>query len=161
MFALRPLTVYARVYGDRLRVRIVETGGDYEDVALLAVHRESLRVVAVGEEAGDYEEGGGFEVVRPFGHPRVAIDDPHIAGKLLLNFRLRAQGGRGMLRRPRYVLHLPGDLAGGLTALEKRGFLEMARFAGALSVALWDWPEELEDARIVALSRAAGRELSA
>jgi len=39
-FALRPLTIYVRVRPDWLSVRIVETGGSYEDVPQMAVHRE-------------------------------------------------------------------------------------------------------------------------
>ncbi len=40
-FALRPLTVYVRVQPDWLSVRIIETGGSYEDVPQVAFREQS------------------------------------------------------------------------------------------------------------------------
>jgi len=137
-----PLIVaYARIAPDRLIVRNVVTGRQYEDTPLAALDG-SGRIAAIGRAAALAVEDapGSLVLRRPFDRPAIE-DDIDLAARVLRAFVGRTRrlawwpvliGGM--------VVH-PDDTDGtGLTDRERGHLVAVARRAGAFPVWVWEGP---------------------
>jgi rod shape-determining protein MreB len=121
--------------------------GEYDDVTQLAVDSER-RVVAVGKSAAEEAQMPGAELVRLFHHPRVAIHDVEITGKLLQWFVRKATDNRVLHRPDAVIWHTLDVWEGGLSDVEMRGFIDAARLSGFSNAAVCCYPEVLTDSQI-------------
>lgn len=129
--------LYVRIASDRLTVRDVSSGRVFDDEPVLAVKREAPhRIEAVGGRQSRRAVGSqpGLELVNPFDHPRSLLDD-FVPAERLLQYAFRDVLGKGMMQpAPLVVMHPLEKLDGGLTAVERRAFQELALGAGARKV---------------------------
>lgn len=154
LFSGGPL--YVRLRRDRLSVRDVSSGREFEDEPLLAIGREAPRQIhAVGGRDARLAIGTqpGLELVNGFDHPRLLIADFSCAERVL-QYAFAHVLGRGLFQpAPLVVMHPLEKLEGGLTPVEKRAFRELALGAGARKAAIITGPElDDEGVRAVFLS---------
>jgi rod shape-determining protein MreB len=103
--------------------------------SVVALERDSRRVVAVGQEAKEFlgRTPQRIEAVRPMKDGVIA--DFTVTQEMIRYFLLKVQGGPRLIR-PRIVIGVPT----GITQVEKRAVIEAAHLARAREVHLIDEP---------------------
>lgn len=138
-------TYYIRVDADRLRIDALGQRPGFDDAASLAHEiRGPQRIVAVGRAAEALSDTPGIVVVRPFAHPRVAVDRYRAAERLMqYGMRSLQKSGGWRLLRPiaQAILHPLRPFPGGLSDVERRALIELAENAGARRVAIHEGRE--------------------
>ena len=132
--------LYIRIWRDRVCVRNVKNGHEFDDEAVLAISNDSIvrgkkrRVVeAVGAEARTTP----YDLVYPFQHPRVVLSEI-AAGEKLLMYAYRQVHGRWFeFAAPIAIVHCLIDIDGGISPIEERALSWLAEAAGARKVHYW------------------------
>ena len=103
--------------------------------SVVALHADTRKVLAVGQEAKDYlgRTPGKIVVIRPMKDGVIA--DFKVTQEMIKSFLLKVQQGRRLFK-PRIVIGVPT----GITQVEKRAVIEAAELAGAREVHLVDEP---------------------
>lgn len=131
--------MYVRIWKNRISVRDVRTGEQFNDEPLIAFENgPRKKVVAVGREArreatsrADLNIGNGFD------HPRSILGDFVLAEKALRHAFGQLYKERYFQPSPVVVMHPIEKLDGGLTDIERRALLELAEGAGARKAYVW------------------------
>jgi rod shape-determining protein MreB and related proteins len=161
---MKPLIVYIRIRRKEISLRPIlhnQESETFGDSPQFAIHKDSGRVVAVGEAALMYDGRADFEVVQAFQHPRVCIHNMEATIKLMRLLLDRAVPRRqryalGMLRRQvHFVYHLLQPWEGGITDIERRAFYDLTRAVGGTNYFLWDSPAELTDSQVMEIAERA------
>ena len=107
-----------------------------QEPSVVAIEKESGRVIAVGEEARRMlgRTPGNIVAVRPLRDGVIA--DYEVTEKMLRYFIARADGGRKLLFRPRLMVCIPS----GVTGVEERAVRQAALQAGAREAHLIEEP---------------------
>ena len=131
---------YVRIRRNRLWVRDVATGQQFDDEPVVAVSRdEPRRVLAIGKSARVKASQGdqAFDLINGFDHPRTVIADFTLAGKALQHAFAGMVSGALLRPAPIVVLHVLEPLEGVLTEVELRALQELASGAGAREAHVW------------------------
>ena len=161
---MKPLIVYIRIRRKEISLRPILPNQESEtfgDSPQFAIHKESGRVVAVGEAALMYDGRADFEVMQAFQHPRVCIHNMDTTIKLLKILLERAVPRRhrysmGIIRRHVHlVYHLMQPWEGGITDIERRAFYDLTRALGGNNYFLWDSPADLTDNQVMEMAERA------
>lgn len=119
-----------------LSVQSFSGGGSFECEPVMALETsdEGLTIVAIGQEAHQYQ-GPQYRKVNPFSHPRSFVGDVRLAEKVLQHAvsKLHSKGFRAA---PRVVVHQLMKTEDGLTDIEVRVLRELALGAGAREVVI-------------------------
>ncbi len=121
---------YVQVSAEQLVFKNVQTGQIITDVPLVAFDiANPNKVIAIGENAKQYQNHPNYKVIEPFSHPRLLLAD-FMAGEKLLQYIFSTQLPRLSLA-PKVILHPMEKLEGGLTEVEERALKELCHGAGA------------------------------
>ncbi len=125
---------YLRIDAERVWLRDPSTGRELTEAAAVAVAPD-VSATRVGDAA--LGAPAGWQILRPFAHPRVAVDGFDAAQRLLDALLRRMRGHALLARKPVVVLHPLRGFDGGLADIERRALQELALAAGAGQVRLW------------------------
>jgi actin-like ATPase involved in cell morphogenesis len=129
---------------DQIVVRSLSTNTEVKDSPSIAVNKK-LQVIAIGSQAELLKEqspSGSLALIKPFAHPRVAVNDVELASQLLRRLIERFYGRTYLLPRLTMVIYPPAKLREDLTSLESFAFGEMGWKAGAREV--WTIPTDFK-----------------
>ncbi len=131
--------LYIRITRDRITAKDMKSGAEFSEEAVVAViHTATGRqMLAIGTDAPNVPTMEEKELVYPFRHPRVMVDDVECA-LLLMQFTLKSMAEKMTVFRPDVVLHWTDTAQGGITPIEARAFYEIAQAAGANKVYISD-----------------------
>ncbi len=126
-------SLYIQLWQERLKIVHVESRTVFDERPYIAIDKSEKKdgVVAVGNEAYGLLGSSRYEVLNPFSHPRLLVNDFNKAEKIL------QYGVREVCRAQRFrlspiaVIHPYERLEGGLSGMECRLFRELALGAGA------------------------------
>lgn len=133
--------LYIRISEGRIYAKNLDSGAVFDEPALLAVSESSGRrlIVAVGNTVQAAVAETGAVKIAPFDtHPRVLVDDFDSASAVF-KYAVKQVTGRSFIA-PTAVVHVTKNLAGGLSAIEKRALQELAQSAGLRGIKILDDP---------------------
>lgn len=133
--------IYIRISGERFYAKNLDSGAVFDEPALLAVSESNGRrlIVAVGNTVQSAVAETGAVKIAPFDtHPRVLVDDFDSASAVF-KYAVKQVTGRSFIA-PTAIVHVTKNLAGGLSALEKRALQELAQSAGLRGIKILDDP---------------------
>ncbi len=120
---------YVRINRERIAVRNVSNGDFFECRPLLGLDSSNI-VASIGLPVSP----DAVKRINPFDHPRVLVDDFHVAEKILAYAIRQASGMKYFRPSPVAVVHPDLDLEGGLAPIEARALRELTESAGARRV---------------------------
>jgi rod shape-determining protein MreB len=126
--------VYVQIWENRIKVTDIRTGEVYDEVPLLAIEENKKGqkiVVAVGNDVKALSSTSTTEIINPFSHPRGLLNDFLVAEKILQHVFHLLLGKKFISPSPMVVIHPMEKVEGGITAIERKAFTEMALGAGA------------------------------
>ncbi len=133
--------LYIRISEGRIYAKNLDSGAVFDEPALLAVSESGGRklIVAVGNNVSAAVAETGAVRIAPFDtHPRVLADDFDSASAIF-KYAMKQVAGRSFIA-PTAVVHVTKNLAGGLSAIEKRALQEVAQSAGLRGIKILDDP---------------------
>jgi rod shape-determining protein MreB len=139
---------YVRMRPQLLSVRDVSTKKAIEDVPLMAISKgRHQKVLAIGATAAAdaSTSGAEFNLINGFTHPRSIISDFTVAEKTLQHYFRLLSGNNILKPSPVVVMHPLEKTEGGLTQIEIRALLELARGAGAREAYIWTGRELMDN----------------
>jgi len=139
-------TVYIQIWENRIKVTDVPTREVYDEAPLVAIETNAKGqkiISAIGNEVKSIIPNNEIEIVNPFSHPRVLLDDFFVAEKLLQHTFHLLLGKKFISPAPLVVIQPMEKIEGGLTMIERKAFTELALGAGAREVALYQGSELL------------------
>jgi len=128
-------------------VRDSSTGKLWEDEPVATVETTESgkeQVTAIGVSSGLISG----ERINPFDHPRLIINDFHLAEKIIHHAIRSLFNSSGLSLSPIVVIHVVEDLEGGITPVECRALQEAVEGAGARRVYFWEG-RELTDSELI------------
>lgn len=105
-------------------------------MALKKDHKGRPVVEAIGNIVRSLREQPEYEVVNPFSHPRVLVNNFQKAEKILQHAFRYVHKSKFFAPSPRVVVQPMEKIEGGLTDVEERVFRELCLSAGAREVFL-------------------------
>ncbi len=139
--------IYVRFAPNRLTLRLVGKGVEIDEAPLLAIRQSGGgQLLAIGDEARQFEHQPDIRVINPFTHPRALLSDFTCAEALLKGQVKKLLAGTAWFRlQPVIVMHPSINPEGGFTQIEIRAMHELALGAGASKVTLCLLDAELSD----------------
>ena len=127
-------TVYIQLWEDRIKIAHVELQSVFEEQPYIAIDNKEKKkptVMAVGNAAYRLLGSSRYEVLNPFSHPRLLVNDFEEAERVLQYGIREVCKAKLFQSSPVVVIHPHEKLDGGLTDIECRVFRELALGAGA------------------------------
>ncbi|NDW16684.1 rod shape-determining protein MreB [Alteromonas genovensis] len=129
-------TLYVQIWEDRLKVIDSARNKSFDDSPIVVIQtQDSGRKVisSIGKSAAISLKPNEI-AVNPFSHPRALLSDFYVGEKLLQHAFKSISNAKFLRPRPKVIIHPMEKTEGGLTAIEKRAFTELALGAGAVAI---------------------------
>jgi rod shape-determining protein MreB len=136
-------TWYLKLTPELFSLLDVQSGMLLSEQPLLAYKTDKGRRIplAAGNAALGCAGQAGVTLANGFRHPRTLLADFSIAAATLKLLLQKCAKPFHLQLAPTLILHPQAMLEGGLTQIEIRGLVELARSAGARKIFLWTGPE--------------------
>jgi len=129
-------TFYVQIWEDRLKVMDSAKNKSFDDspIVVIQTHDSGKKVISgIGKNAAISLKPNEI-AVNPFSHPRALLSDFYVGEKLLQHAFKSISNAKFLRPRPKVIIHPMEKTEGGLTAIEKRAFTELALGAGAVAI---------------------------
>ena len=129
-------TLYVQIWEDRLKVTDIAKNKSFDDspIVIIQTQDSGKKVIScIGNRAANSLKPNEI-AVNPFSHPRALLSDFYVGEKLLQHAFKNISNAKFLRPRPKVIIHPMEKTEGGLTAIEKRAFTELALGAGAVAI---------------------------
>lgn len=126
--------LYVQIWEERLKVTDVVTKASFDDspIVVIQTNEKGKKIISgIGKTAAQTVTENEV-AVNPFSHPRALLADFYVAEKLLQHAVSSLSRIPHIRPRPKVIVHPMEKTEGGLTAIEKRAYQELAIGAGAI-----------------------------
>ena len=137
------IALYVQLWSKRFSISVIGSSANYEDESVIAIateDKQKAKIVAVGRSTDLHRSRTNVNLVYPFLHQRLLVNNFAAAEKVL-------QYGVNQIREkhhfrisPNMIIHPMEKTEGGLSDIEIRVFRELALSAGARAIKVYDGP---------------------
>jgi len=130
--------LYIQVWENRIKVTNIQTKEIYKQKPLMAIETKangSKIVFAIGDSCESLDKRK-YQVINPFSHPRVLLNDFLVAEKIVQHAVRELHKSRYFVPAPRIIFQPMEKTEGGLSPIEERAFRELCLGAGAREVTI-------------------------
>lgn len=128
--------LYIQVWENRIKASYIQTKEVYDQAPLMAIKttKKGEKVVADIGNSCKSLDSNKYQIINPFSHPRMLLNDFQVGQKLIQHVVKVLYGSRFFTHSPRVIFQPMEKTEGGLTAIEERAFREICIGAGAREV---------------------------
>lgn len=130
--------LYVQVWENRIKAISIQTQAVFDQIPLVAIEtvKSGQKVVREFGNGCKSVDPSKYQIINPFSHPRMLLEDFIVAEKLLQYVVKELHQGRFFTPAPRIIFHPMEKIEGGLTMIEDKAFRELCVGAGAREVAI-------------------------
>ena len=131
--------LYIQVWEDRLKISRLNSSETFDEEPLMALKNNAKGeriVVGIGTKVKGLASNETDNIVNPFKHPRLLVDDFQVAQKILMHGIRELHKSKWFSPSPRIIFHPMEKLDGGVTDIEERVYQELCAGAGAREILL-------------------------
>ncbi len=129
--------LYVQIWENRLKISNITSKEVYDEAPLIALKNDKKGqpvVEAIGNSVGAIGFDQVVEVINPFSHPRLLVNNFQLAEKVLMHAFRVLHENKVFVPAPRVIIQPMEKLEGGITEIEERVFRGLCLGAGAREI---------------------------